>query len=467
MLKKRTYLLIVLTLLLIDVSAYCQKLVFRCSDTSEIMSACRKRVMRRADSGYPFATITIDSASFVGRRRVDVYCDEQLMQRYHVENVFLIGCSGLNPDYVYSSTGIAPGSVYNESRIRMAAQRIAASSAAISLQPAEVEFHPGGLSDVYLYLNSRRSNSLGASIALCRDAGDGKYFVAGNALADLGNNFGYGERFYFAWNGYSRRSQMLDIKIKWPYIFHTPITPDIAINIIKADTLSLTAQINSALSYALSPDLDIKAVLDVRKLVSIKDNNMANNDDVRTALYGIGFRCRKNTPNNSLINIECTATGGTRSEDGSNGSVAEISSAIEYRWPLRKMARYEGRLMARQMYSAQKTYIHECIPIGGVGSLRGFEDNELRATGFVSLCNTIRLLLPEGFSVQLFYDQAFYKCNAEQIAIRKDNPSGFGAGVGIKAGAASIDIGWAIGREHGEIRPLKDAKTLIFMRLDF
>jgi hypothetical protein len=48
-----------------------------------------------------------------------------------------------------------------------------------------------------------------------------------------------------------------------------------------------------------------------------------------------------------------------------------------------------------------------------------------------------------------------------------DSPSGFGTGIGIRSGAASVDIGWAIGLERGKIRPMKDAKTLIIMRLDF
>ena len=467
MLKNRIFRFFSLFFILIGVNVSGQVITIRCGDTSKIKHECLRRVMREADRGYPFAEITADSAAIKGRRRVDVYCSARLMQRYHVENVYLMGGEGIAPYYVYSLTGIAPGSLYCESRVNAAARRIASSVAATVLQPTEVEFHPGGLADVYMYLKSRRSNSLGATFALNRDADDGKYFVTGNALADLCNNFGHGEKIYFAWNGYDRRSQMLDLQIKWPYAFHTPLMPDVAVNITRADTLCMTAQMKAALGFALSPDVAIKAVADVRRLASSGGDDAIDGGNASTALYGIGLDCRKTTANNSLIKIECIATGGTRRSGGVDGSAAEISSVVESELPLRTWARYEGRWTARQMYFSQKPYIHECSPIGGAGSLRGFRANELRATGLVSLCNTFRVLLTDGFSVQVFYDQVFYKCDAAPSVSDHDSPSGFGAGVGIRSGAASIDIGWAIGRQRGELRPLKDAKTLIIMRLDF
>ncbi|MCR5454948.1 MAG: hypothetical protein K6F33_08190 [Bacteroidales bacterium] len=465
MLKKVTLYFLLLVLVAIGSSVYGQDIVFRCRDTSEIVNECSKRVMRMADRGYPFATIAADSAVIIGRRRVDVYCREWLMQRYRIDNVYLIGGEGVSPYYIYSITGIAPGALYCERSIHAAAQRISYSNVASALQPAEVEFHPGGVADVYMYLRKRRYNAVGASIALNRDAGDGKYFVTGNAVADFANNFGCGEKFYLAWNGYGRRSQMLDMRVRWPYVFRTPIIPDVSVNITRDDTLCLTAQLRTAVGFAVSPDVSLKAVFDVRRFVS--NINNADNHNARTALYGIGVNYTQNIPNNWRINIECMATGGNRRIDDARGSVAEISSVIESILPWRAWVRYEARVTALQMYFAQKPDIHECAPIGGVESLRGFMANELRATGLVSLCNTVRFLLAKSFSVQMFYDQAFYRCDALSAAVAKDSPSGFGAGIGISSGTASIDIGWAIGRERGELRPIKNAKTLIIMRLGF
>ncbi len=455
-----------------------QTMVLRRCDTSAILSECQRLVMRAADRGYPFAAVSADSAVMVGRHRAHVYCNLSLSQKYNIENVYIIGGEGLAPYYVYATAGIAPGAVYNESRIRSAARRLRASGVAIVSRDAEVEFHPGGMADVYMYLDSRRANAIGAAIALCRDNMDGKYFVTGNALAELRNNFGHGERFYFAWNGYDRRSQMLDVQIRVPYVFSTPIVPDVKVNVTRADSLCLTAQIEAALGFALSPDVEIKAVADMRRMmISDKGGDAVdNNGDSRTALYGIGVDYNLWMFKNSRIKIESMATGGTRRSGGEAGSVAEISSVITGEIPLCTWMRYEGVWTGRQMYFAHLPDIHECIPIGGVGSLRGFLANELRATGLVSMSSTMRFLLSEGFSVQLFYDQAFYRCKARQtISARntlngiayRDSPSGFGTGIGIRSGAASVDIGWAIGLERGKIRPMKDAKTLIIMRLDF
>jgi len=462
MLKKWIFRFFVAVLVSASVPSYGQRLRMRHCDTAAIRASCRALVMRHADRGYPFASVVADSAVSRGGR-VDVYCSTTLSRLYHIANVYLIGGAGVSPYYIHSITGIAPGAVYSESRIAMAARRIEAGGAAVAARDAEVEFHPDGLADVYMYLESRRANSVAAGVALNRDSHDGKYFITGSALADLRNNFGHGERFYFAWNGYDRQSQMLELQARWQYAFNTPATPDVRISVVKTDTSCLTAQIKAGLGMALTPDWEARAVVDVRRLVAI-DNDDANN--ASTSLYGFAVNCRKSYLEGARFDIDVSASGGTRRSVGIKGAVAEVSSEVESWLPIGTWARYEGALTARQMYFAYKPDIHECIPIGGAGSLRGFMSNELRATGLLALSNTFRLLLSDGFSVQTFYDQAFYKCDAVQ-GIYRDAPCGFGAGMGLRSGAISIDIGWAIGCEHGKMRPIRDAKTLIITKLDF
>ncbi len=443
-------------------SAHGQRFTVRRFDTSAIHRECRRMVSRLAGRGYPFASVVADSAVVSGRRRVDVYCSTILSQKYHVENIYMLGGAGLSPYYVHSAAGISPGAVYDERRISMAARRIESGGAADVLRDAEVEFHPDGVADDYLYLQKRRSNAVGAGVALNRDNLDGSYFLTGNALADLRNNFGHGESFCFAWNGYDRRSQMLDLKSRWPYAFDTPVSPDFCVNVTKTDSTCLTFRLSAGLGWTLTPDVEVRAVADVRRLVSTADGG----SDARTSLYGIAFGCRKSTQNHTIVNITASASGGARRCGGQSGSTAEISSALAVEIPVCVWVRYEGSLTAKKTYFGQPPDIHECSPIGGAGSLRGFIANEFRATGVVSACNTVRLLLSDGFSVQVFYDQAYYRCNAAQVDI-DDAPCGFGAGIGVKTGSIILDIGWAIGCERGKMRPLKDAKTLIVTRLAF
>lgn len=441
--------------------SYGQKINLRHYDTSVVRRECLRLVMRHADRGYPFASVVADSAVIDGRR-VDVYCSTNLSQRYKIDNVYVLGGAEMSPYYIYNVAGIAPGSFYNESRVTMSGRRLSALGTVEVMQPTEVEFHPDGAADVYMYLKRRRSNAVNAGLALNRSNDDGKYFITGNALADLLNNFGHGESFHFAWNGYDRRSQMLDVRFRWPYAFNTPVTPDFGMEIMRTDTLCLTAKMTAGLGVALSPDVEVKAVADIRRLVS-SDNDA---DNARMSLYGVAVVCRKSSINNTHINMEVSASGGSRKSGDMNGSVADVSSVVDMKIPIGTWARYEGRWTARQMYFTHSPDIHECCPIGGAGSLRGFMTNELRATGLVTSCNTFRVLLADGFSVQAFYDQAFYKCKALQADIH-DSPRGMGVGVGMKTGAASMDIGWAIGAEHGKMRPLKDAKTLIIIGLAF
>ena len=90
--------------------SYGQKISLWHYDTSDVRRECLRLLMRHADRGYPFASVVADSAVIVGRRRVDVYCSTNLSQRYNIDNVYVLGGAKMSPYYIYSVTGIAPGS---------------------------------------------------------------------------------------------------------------------------------------------------------------------------------------------------------------------------------------------------------------------------------------------------------------------------------------------------------------------
>ena len=165
MLKKGIFRFFVAMLVSVSSTSYGQKIRLRHYDTTSIHEACHRLVSRYADDGYPFASVVTDSAVMTGRRHVDVYCSTILSQKYQ------------SPYYIYMTTGIAPGDIYNESRILLAARRITSDGAAVALQDAEAEFHPGGAADVYLYLKSHRTNVLSAGFVLNRSADDGNVFT--------------------------------------------------------------------------------------------------------------------------------------------------------------------------------------------------------------------------------------------------------------------------------------------------
>ena len=434
----------------------------RMYDSSVVAGICRERVMKGACRGFPFATATVDSAVVIpGRGVVDVFCHYSPMNRYLVDNIYVIGDARLARHYIYNVTGIFPGEIYRENRVMAASRRIADDGVAEVAHGTEVEFHPEG-ADVYLYLKRHRQNSLHAGLVLNRDDVDGKYFVTGDALADLRNNFGHGERFYLAWNGYARRSQMLDFQYHWPYVFQWPVTPGLSLSMDKTDSLCLSLRMKAGVSVPVTPDFGLTAVADLRRLTSSSDYV----GESTTRLFGVGFSYRWIYGDDGRLKATAEILGGTRENGGESGAVADFTAVVESVVPLGSVLRIESLAGAGRIYGGGGVDVHECHPIGGAGSLRGFERNEIRATAYVTACNTVRLMLSDAFSVQMFYDQAFYKCEASGLGL-KDYPSGVGFGIGLRKNAVNLDIGWAIGSEHGKMRPMNNLKTLIIMQIAF
>lgn len=107
------------------------------------------------------------------------------------------------------------------------------------------------------------------------------------------------------------------------------------------------------------------------------------------------------------------------------------------------------------LYKHQKIFKNELYRIGGLSTLRGFDEESIYASEYLIGSSEIRFLFEENSAFFAFYDQAYYK----SIDVKNDNPAGFGAGIEFQTKAGIFTFSYALGSQLGNSVQFKTARV--------
>lgn len=431
---------------------------FRCGfDTAQINYTLQKYLERYANSGYPFAKTVCDSI-VVNQQTGRFYFSVKKGNYYKIENIFLPGKPKITPYYIYRTIHLKPGEEFSHRKLTRANALINNTGILKTTQQAQPEFHPND-ADIYLYIQKQKCNSAEAGIALMYNPQKERYYPTGNATLMLANNLGKGETFGFEWHGYKENSQKLSAEIRLPYLFGTAISAEGNTKINKTDSTCVFVAINPAIEVGLSDVISVKA--DVSSTWLIPQNEQSTIEKSNSTLYGadILWLC---TFHNSILKASVGAATGKRNNNGEKYNCQELRMSLLYNRTLWQRFEISSITSSKVKLCDAETYIYEKYRFGGASTLRGFNEEYFFADRYILLSNTLRYRPYDNFSIFTFYDLATYQCNSAN-----DTPQGMGIGAGLRQNYADIDIAWAIGREHNEYLPLKQAKIHITVKLFF
>jgi hemolysin activation/secretion protein len=193
-------------------------------------------------------------------------------------------------------------------------------------------------------------------------------------------------------------------------------------------------------------------------------NTIGNDDfispdlaDSQTDLFGLGayisdldyrFNPRKG------YYLDATAATGqkevTSRAEGEPNLVSDIYNFnldAGYFIPLFKRSSIHIRMQGG-MFLNENMFRNEIYRIGGLKTLRGFDEQAIFASTFAIGTIEYRFILEQNSNLFLFFDQAYYEDESLEVAI-SDTPFGFGAGVNFETNAGIFSLTYALGSQFG------------------
>ncbi|MFI5203683.1 MAG: hypothetical protein ACHQF2_04235, partial [Flavobacteriales bacterium] len=247
----------------------------------------------------------------------------------------------------------------------------------------------------------------------------------------------------------------------------------------KRDTSYIEVNQHAALTYNFSPGNFIKVLYhqyssDMITLNGIvNQNNVLRFSDITSYSYGLGFTSGKtdhlyNPRRGYRLNIEGLAGHkNIRPNAGINDSLYNNiktrtenytgNLTVDYFIPVFKQSAIRLANQSRVIINPV-IFQNETMRLGGIRTLRGFDEESVNTTAFTVFTAEYRFLFEENSFAYLFFDQAWYENNIKGSFIT-DTPFGFGAGVSFGMKAGIFTLNYALGKQLGNPVLLRGSKV--------
>lgn len=428
------------------------------------------------NNGYPFASVKLDSV-VINEGSLAAVLNLTKHSEIKIDSVLIKGTAQIAPVYIYNYLGIKPGSLYDESQLKKVNTRIAELPFLKSTKPASVTF-TDKFNKLILNIEKKRASQFDGVIGILPDNITGKILFTGDVRLKLQNGLGRGELIDLNWRRLQTQTQDLKARLVYPFILRTPFGLDYNFKLYKKDTTFLDVNQNIGVQYLLIGGNYLKVFYNNKTstLLSTKGleyvTTLPTNADVSTNMYGLGMKYEKldyRLNPRKGFSVLVNASAGTKKikkNDKLNPVVYDkikLSSALynadfegSVFLPIADRSTIKIGAQAAFIYG-ESTFQNELYRIGGLKTLRGFDEESIYASTFSILTLEYRFVLEQNSYLYVFGDGAWYE-NNEVTQYINDTPFGFGAGISFETKAGIFSINYALGKQFSNPIELRSGK---------
>ena len=441
-----------------------------------VKSIQEKLITYYENNGYPFASVKLDSV-VISPEHIEAQLQINKNDKETIDSVVIKGNAKIATVYIYNYLGIKPGDLYNESQLQKINTRLAELPFIRSVKPAQVSFS-NKYNKLILNLEKRRASQFDGIVGILPDNKTGKILFTGDVRLKLQNGLGRGELIDMNWRRLQTQTQDLKLRLVYPFILRSPFGVDYNFKLYKKDTTFIDVNQNIGLQYLLIGGNYLKIFYTNKSstLLSTKglESNtvLPTNADVRTNMYGIGYKYEKldyrlNPRKGFTLLVNASAgTKNIKKNTNLNPVVYDnlkLKSALyngdlegSIFIPIRERSTIKVGMQSAFLYG-ETTFQNELFRIGGLKTLRGFDEESIYASSFTIMSLEYRFILEQNSYLYLFGDGAWYENNQSTKYIN-DTPIGFGAGISFETKAGIFSINYALGKQFDNPIELRAGK---------
>lgn len=459
-------------------------------DGPRLRTSMERLLQLAENNGYPFASVKLDSV-LADSHSVNAAVSLQLNEIFYFDSLGMGGNAQIKPLFLQQYCGIKPGAIYNESIVKSLGARLSELPYVTVVRDPGVYFS-GNTAKPYVYINHRKASSFDGVIGFApQSAVNNKLVITGDLDLKLANLLGTGKQVELLYRGYLSRSQDLQVKLLWPYFFKTKLALDYTFRLAKYDTTWTELFNDIGLQYRFSGSNYVKAFYQSQQVFVLQPDTLPVSlsaklpqvQDVRNNLYGLALRWSSldyffNPTRGWLIELDAGA--GVRQlvknqtldavvlKNGKGESYSVYDSVkmttVRYKagadvsW-YRKVS---GNMVLKTqlkgaIVQADPLFQNELFRIGGLKTLRGFDEQRIFASRYLIGNLELRYLFQRNSAFLLFWNGAWYR-NDALLSSASDKPWGLGAGMFLETGAGIFSLYYAVGAERGNSPDLQRAR---------
>lgn len=413
------------------------------------------------NTGYPFAEVGLDSVK-IFQNRIDAVLYFNRKQFVQIDSLILKGNVETSHNYLENYLGIKQGIPYNQRTLNRIPNRLRELPFIQIIKPFEIGLRPGK-ADVYLYIDSRKASNFNGILGVLPDNITGDVLITGDVELNLMNGLKRGETINMRWQRLQTRTTQLDVRFAYPYMFNTRLGADLKLNLYRQDTLFSQVILNGALQYFFSGINNVGVFVRQQQsnLISAEFFTADRYVDSRITMFGFladvqNLDYRFNPRKGYFLTADIAAGTKVITENSEvdpslyeninlESEIYNLNIVTGNYLPVGKRSTLLLRLKAGHFIN-ENMFRSEMYRLGGLKSIRGFDEQSIFASSYAIGTLEFRYLLEQNSNLFVFLDQAFYESTAQEQLVT-DTPFGFGGGINFETGAGVFSLTYALGRQ--------------------
>ncbi len=419
------------------------------------------------NNGYPFCAILVDSVK-ISEDGIEGVLNAQKGEKILIDTIINTGKAKIAPGYLHAYLGLRKGKPYNESEVRKIQNRIRSLPFATMGQKPIIEFE-GGKARIVLNIDKRNANQFYGIIGIMpNNDKDAQFLITGDVRLRLQNLLRRGEMISIQWQRLQTATQNLKVDLMYPYLINTPIGLEGKFNFYRIDTSFFTIGLQVSALYMLKGSDHLKLFYNFNTTRKILDENGTstipgiNNIDVH--YYGLGFQFERTDfrlnprkgwnayfsgalgTKNFIAGPPTDTVNPTDTTTAKNQLQMQFTGNVEYFIPFAK--RFTVKLGARGGYVFNDNlYSNDLLRIGGLNTLRGFDEESIYTNLFGIGTTEVRFLFDERSYVNVFCDAGYYQ-RRTRSGFSDSYVIGFGAGITFDTKIGIFTFNYALGSQQ-------------------
>lgn len=419
------------------------------------------------NNGYPFAAVSIDSAITSEDKLIGVL-NVQKNKLFKIDSIKIVGTAKVNQSFLRRYLNVKENMPYNEEILKTISQKVKQLPFVTEKQPQVVRL-TDKTNKLLLFLDKKDASQFDGIIGLLPDATTKKTVITGDVKLKLVNGiFRSGETFDLEWRRLQTQTQDFNGTITYPFLFGTPVGTTYNLKIYRKDTTFIDINNNFGLQYYFSGLNNFKIFYKQRNTSLISSSGLEfvttlpDYADITTQSYGAGITLEKlDYRFNPHKGISLTINGQTGNRViKKNPKINELAyqglllrstqyqvdGNIAYFIQLHRNNVLRLNVQGASIFGNATLFKNELFRIGGLKTLRGFDEESIYTSTFIIPTIEYRFLFAQNSNLLLFAEGAWYENNSNGVYI-KDMPMSIGAGVNFETKAGILTLNYAIGNQ--------------------
>lgn len=436
--------------------------------TNDQLLKLTERIIRfYEDRGYPFVSVTFRDLTRTGTDALSATLHVDKNALVKVDSIHIKGEANVSKQFILNYLGLKEKDIYRETSLRSVSNRIKELPFVAEMKPLEIEF-TDNKAEVYIYLEKRNASNFSGILGVLPD-NKGKIVVTGDVKLHLRSAFGYGEEIKLNWKRLQTSTQDLEGRVIWPFLFKSPFGLDYQINLYRKDTSFINVNNEIGTTVLLKGANYIKGFYGVTSSNRLSSPDLEINANpsflsTRVNSYGIEFNYEKldyrlNPRRGFQLYVKGSV--GTKKVLDTDSIAMEIASKNKINNSPQYKAEFNGSVFLPVLkrfcvhiqnqtgvVENQSLFRNELFRIGGLNTLRGFNEQSIFASFYNINTIEFRMILEQNSYLYLFGQGGYYENKSYSLfLVQHYVPSSFGAGVSFETGAGIFTINYALGNE--------------------